>query len=162
MNISNSWRQQVKFSREILTKANKNKNAVLDSNRKDHGKNLIPLLARGREWKSQLNHSRIQNTIQQRSNFAHIFRDTATLIQIKRKAVKMKNIPAFVTHLLKYVSRRAGRKNAEAEVKQYGHPKHEGDHDSTNKLNMLQCRNTKSWCLTSNSCSTIPAGRSLF
>lgn len=45
----------------------------------------------------------------------------------------MKNIPAFVTYLLKYVSRRAGIKNAEAEVKQCGHPKHKGDNDSTNK-----------------------------
>lgn len=36
--------------------------------------------------------------------------------------------------LLKYVSRRAQRKNAEAEVKQYGCPKHAADHHSTNKL----------------------------
>lgn len=51
MNIGNSWRQQFKFSREILTKANKNKNAVLDSNRKDHGKNLIALACKRQRMK---------------------------------------------------------------------------------------------------------------
>lgn len=160
MNISTSWSQQSTFSRDILTKVNKNGNAVLDSNRKDHGKNLIAQLARGSEWKSQLNHSRIQTTTHRRSTFAYIFRDTAPFIQIK--TLKMKNIAAFVTYLLRDVPRRAGRKNAEAEVKQYGYPKHKGDHDSTNKLKMLKWSNSKSWCLTSNCYNAIPAGRSLF
>lgn len=36
--------------------------------------------------------------------------------------------------LLKYVSRRSQRKNADAEVKQYGCPKHEVVHHFTNTL----------------------------
>lgn len=65
-----------------------------------------------------------------------MFRDTAPFIQIK--TVKTKTIAAFVTYLLRDVLRRAGRKNAEAEVKQYGHPKHKGDHACTKKLKILK------------------------